>query len=251
MEDESYKIKTNQFEGPLELLLSLIESRKLFINDISLAEVTNEYIEYIRSITNKDIGKITSFISIASTLVLIKARSLLPNLELTKEESEDVSNLEERLNLYKKISESVLLLQSYLKTSPGKLLPLQERKISQVFAPTPDINIESISSAIQSALSNLPEEEEKLHEVTVKITVGIETMIERITERVQNAFNTSFQDFCKAQTEGKDPEEVKVVTIVSFLALLELIREGLIDALQDTNFSDMTIKKMEAENMIE
>ncbi len=255
MDKEAYKIKTKEFEGPLELLLHLIESRKLFINDISLADVTNEYISYIKNLTGRDVGEITNFISISATLILIKARSLLPNLELTEEEKGDVSKLEERLFLYKKISESVELLRTHLINQKGRTQPLRERKVGKIFAPTPDINQNSILEAIKSVVNSLPEEKESLQEISVKITVNIDSMIEKITERVQSALNTSFSDFCSAESKGKTKEEVKVVTIVSFLALLELIREGIVDALQNDRFEDMTIVKWEeetsAENMVE
>lgn len=245
MEGSDYKVKTTQFEGPLELLLSLIETRKLFINDISLSEVTNDYIEYIKSQTGRDINEITSFISIASTLILIKARSLLPNMELTEEEKSDVKNLEDRLNIYKKISETVLLLQSHIKENKYSYAPLLERKVVTVFAPTPDINLLSLESALRDVIKEIPEKEPKLQEVVVRVTIGIEEMINRITDRIEKAFNTSFSDFCKAQSDGKDTSEIKVVTIVSFLAMLELIKEGIVDALQGSAFEDMTIVKME------
>ena len=100
----TYQVKAGSFEGPLELLLSLIENRKFFVNEISLAEVTNDYIGYIKSITNvsndKHIADVSYFILIASTLILIKSKSLLPNLELTEDENEKITDLEQRLKLY-------------------------------------------------------------------------------------------------------------------------------------------------------
>src|SRR5665647_1776763 len=100
-----YKIKQGTFEGPLELLLSLIEDKKLFVNEISLAEVTNEYISYIKSLSDvssdKHIADVSYFILIAATLILIKSKSLLPDLSLTEDEEEKISDLEARLRLYK------------------------------------------------------------------------------------------------------------------------------------------------------
>lgn len=79
-----FKIKTEVFEGPLDLLLSLVEKRKLFISDISLASVTDEYINHINKLPEYSMDDRTQFILIASTLLLIKAKSLLPNLPLTE-----------------------------------------------------------------------------------------------------------------------------------------------------------------------
>ncbi len=93
---EEYLVKTHIFEGPLDTLLSLIEKRKLFINDISLAQVADDYIAYIKSLNEFPIADSSHFILIASTLVLIKSKSLLPDLNLTTEEQESIDDLEDR-----------------------------------------------------------------------------------------------------------------------------------------------------------
>ena len=97
-----YKVKTGTFEGPLDILLSLIEQRKLFVNEISLAEVTNDYIAYVKTLgeESKNINDVSYFILIAATLILIKSKSLLPNLSLTEDETEKIVDLEARLRLY-------------------------------------------------------------------------------------------------------------------------------------------------------
>jgi chromatin segregation and condensation protein Rec8/ScpA/Scc1 (kleisin family) len=91
--DSDFKIKTHVFEGPLDVLLSLIEKRKLFINDISLSQVANDFIAYVEYIQNEENGdqkkvvdNLAQFILVASTLVLIKSKSLLPQLSLSEEE---------------------------------------------------------------------------------------------------------------------------------------------------------------------
>jgi len=97
-ETETYQIKTDAFEGPFHLLLSLIEERKFFINDLSLAQVTEDYLNYVNKLEKQDPSEISSFIVVAATLILIKSKSLLPNLNLTAEEEGDIRNLEDRLN---------------------------------------------------------------------------------------------------------------------------------------------------------
>ena len=100
METEDFKIKMTGFEGPFGLLLNLIEKRKLFINDVSLSAVTEEYLEYVNKLGGLSPAEVSSFVLVASTLLLIKSKSLLPNLDLTTEEEGDIKNLEERLRLY-------------------------------------------------------------------------------------------------------------------------------------------------------
>src|SRR3989344_7201474 len=129
-----FKIKTSIFEGPLDLLLTLVEKRKLFINDISLADVTDEYIRHIERFDRLPIGESAQFILVASTLVLVKSRSLLPMLTLTDDEEEGIHDLEIRLRIYKKIRDAsqvvkslfgkeVIFPQSVSKSLPFVFLP--------------------------------------------------------------------------------------------------------------------------------
>src|SRR6478609_2971026 len=95
-----FAVKTPVYEGPLDLLLDLVEKRKLFVSDVSLAQVTDDFIKYIESHEEFPISESAEFIVIASTLMLVKSRSLLPMLELTQEEEASIEDLEKRLVLY-------------------------------------------------------------------------------------------------------------------------------------------------------
>src|SRR5210317_1605912 len=96
MEGNVFQIKTEVFEGPLDLLLQLVEKRKLFINDVSLAKVTEDYIDYVNAVERFPMADAAQFILIASTLLLLKSKSLLPSISLTDEEEESIENLERR-----------------------------------------------------------------------------------------------------------------------------------------------------------
>ena len=102
MNDNQFKIKTENFEGPLDLLLSLIEKRKMLINDISLAKVADDFIAHLQNKEQFPIKDTSDFLVIASTLLLIKSKSLLPTLNLTEEEKTDMHDLELKLKIYKK-----------------------------------------------------------------------------------------------------------------------------------------------------
>ena len=93
MNDNQFKIKTEIFEGPLDLLLSLIEKRKLLINEVSLSKVTDDFISYLQNREAYSIKDASEFLVIASTLLLIKSRSLIPSLNLSEEEKEDMMDL--------------------------------------------------------------------------------------------------------------------------------------------------------------
>lgn len=161
-----FTIRTEVFEGPLDLLLTLIEKRKLFINDISLAKVTDEYIEYIKLLPDYSLGDRAQFIYIASTLLLVKAKSLLPTLQLTEEENADIVDLERRLKeleLMRKASEDIR------KHFGSKIIfPRGDFKLDiAVFAPGKDITIPGITDAIGRVLNSLPKKKAKEPEVRI------------------------------------------------------------------------------------
>ncbi len=248
----TYKVKAGSFEGPLELLLSLIESRKLFVNEIALAQVTDDYVAYIRSLSdisnNKRIADVSYFILIAATLILIKSKSLLPNLELTEDETEKISDLEKRLKLYQIIKNASVDIKSNFGV---KIIfsPLEHTWNEPLFSPDPLITIDSMLASVNDVLAHIPKPQEKLTEVEVKKIISIDEVINSLTDRIQNAINISFREFTKSHNAG-DASEAKVHIIVSFLAMLELVREGIIDVIQNTSFEDINITKPQIQETI-
>lgn len=242
MEATTYKIKTGSFEGPLEVLLGLIEKRKLFINEISLATITDDFITYVHTLDRKDLDTYASFITVAATLILIKSRSLIPNLELSAEEEQDVSALERRLELYKLIKEiGVEIAEKFGKQI---IFPRLETKIEmKVFAPDKAITLESMFANMQDVIKAVPEPEPVKPEVQVMKIRSLEDTINDVVERVTRAMKMSFKDLSAAVPgEGK---EKKVGVIVSFLAMLELVRNGFMHAEQEGDFQDINLEKIE------
>ncbi len=246
METE-FKIKTEGFEGPLDVLLSLIEKRKFLINDISLAQVADDYIAYVQSLSQFPIAGSANFILIASTLLLIKSKSLLPTLTLTEEESGSIEDLEERLKLYKKYKElSVHIGERFGKNiifikNPSKNIPV-------VFSPEKNMNGGDILLAIKRVIQSLPKKE-ILPKAVVKKMISLEEMIERLTLRVQTSLRMNFAEFAKTQGKSENTgarhmveKSERVNIIVSFLAMLELIKQGVIEATQDSHDDDISIE---------
>lgn len=245
MQEEIYKVKATNFEGPLELLLSLIEEKKLFVNEISLAEVTNDYISHIKSLSEvpneKHIADVSYFILVAATLILIKSKSLLPSLSLTEDEEEKISDLENRLILYKIIKEASIEIKNNFGTQII-FMPTERIWSEPLFSPDPLVTISNIFQSITEVLNNAPKIVEKLPEIEVKKIINIDEVINSLTKRIQGAMNLSFKEF--SQSHGaENQEEAKVHVIVSFLAMLELVREGLIDVIQNSSFEDIEISK--------
>ena len=242
----AYTVKTAAFEGPLDLLLSLVESRKLFINEISLSKVSDEYMTHARSLPQQDISDITSFLSIAATLILIKSRSLLPGFIVTKEEEKDIQDLESRLSLYSVIREiGVTLSERYGAVTIR--LPIDRELFTSVFAPDPKLTLGAIVTAAHDVLNRVPKEE-VLPQVRVRKIISIDVMLNDLTERIASAARMSFKTWQQSVT-GEDREAMKGNVIVSFLAMLELVRQGTLDALQNTDFDDIELLAIQNETI--
>jgi len=241
---EDFKVKVGQFEGPLELILDLIEKRKLHISDLSLSQIADEFIEHTKSYEDFPISDSADFILIASTLLLIKSKSLLPNLSLTEEEQESIEDLENRLSTYKKYKELSLGLEKMF----GNFLYFATEKKNKmvVFSPTPEISQMSLQNALQEVIKNVPKKIEALPKVVVEKIISLEETINRLRERIQTSLKTNFSDFVKTSKDKKNfadiSREDKINVIVSFLAMLELVKQGLIRVEQTKHFKDISIE---------
>lgn len=238
---EDFKVKVGEFEGPLDLLLELIEKRKLHISNVSLANVADEFIEYTKSFDQEQkdyIPNLADFILVASTLLLIKSKSLLPSLELTEEEESTIEDLEKRLSDYQRFKE---LSQKIGKMFGNFLYFAEEKKEGRmvIFYPSQDISLSSLKEALLDALKKVPAKAAELPKVAVEKVVSLEEMIEDLSERIKRSIKTSFKEFSgigKAQ---------KVDVIVSFLAMLELVKQGAVRVNQNQRFEDIEIESEE------
>ena len=159
MQTTTYEVKTEVFEGPLELLLQLVEKRKLFINDISLAQVADDYIQHVRGFEKFPLKDAAGFVFVASVLVLIKSRSLLPKLDLSEEEEVSVEELQRRLEDYKRTKElSVHVAEMFGKNIIFPRVHVSAH-IQPIFAPEPKITQENMLAAVYSAMSKVPRPE--------------------------------------------------------------------------------------------
>jgi segregation and condensation protein A len=223
-------IKTSVYEGPLDLLLELIEKRKLLINDISLATVTDEYIAKVSAMQELPVGETAEFIALAATLLLIKSRSLLPSLALTDEESRDIKELEYRLALYQLIKEAARGLNAQLREP--YLYEGDAPDPEPLFIPDPAVTTQSLREAAQVLIAGFPAIT-ALPKVEVKQIMSLEEMIESLTKRITTAFRASFKELM-----GKEKGEI----VVGFLALLELVKQGIIKATQQEEHGDITLE---------
>ncbi len=232
----AYVVKTHVFEGPLHLLLDLIEKRKLLINDISLSTVADDFLEHIKELPELPLDETAEFVAMAATLLLMKSRSLLPSMILTDEEAHDVATLERRLALLALIRECMGPLSKQFAATP--LYEAPQRRGEPVFAPDALTTLDGLRSAIESVLLSFPIPK-VLPKTAVKKVISLEEMIMRLTERVSREMRMSFKQFA---AQGRDGKAEKGDIIVSFLALLELVKQGIIRASQEEEHGDITLE---------
>ncbi|MDO8552191.1 MAG: ScpA family protein [bacterium] len=227
----AFTVSTEKFSGPLEALFNLIEERRMSVSDVSLAEVTDAYLSYVEKLPELPLAETSQFILVASTLLLIKSRQLLPMLQLSDDERESVEELERRLARYAIIRKSAKLLRRSWGTSP-LILPKRAPMAEPIFSPG-KISLDAILEAVTRMISVLPNVM-KSAQALVAPVLALEDVIVRLEKRLVGAVRAKFSEL----TKSAEKHEV----IVYFLAMLELVRSGSISATQERIFSDITLE---------
>ncbi|MBI4132590.1 MAG: segregation/condensation protein A [Candidatus Sungbacteria bacterium] len=234
----AYTVRQEKFEGPLDLLLELIQQEKLSINEISLAKVTDEFVAYLRKLEREDGADeeaLAEFLVVASQLLLIKSRSLLPQFQARPEEEESIVELEERLREYQRLKG---LAQELGRMSQGGQKSFSREAYlgrPRVFSPPKGITASMLASAFRRVLETIPRVE-KLVEEKIKRVISLEEKIRELQAFLQEKVERAFSEVVFGAKE-------RVEVIVSFLALLELAKQKLVSVEQRGLFGDITIRR--------
>ncbi len=238
----AYEVKTEKFTGPLGKLLELIEEKKLEITQISLAEVTGDFLRYVKEMGERsEPGVVADFLVVAAKLVLIKSKVLLPMLELTKEEEEDIKDLEGRLKIYREFKTAAEYLKKIWDKSSisyGRQL-LSSLGDSAVFYPPKELKVSDLVRAVNNlaaALQALIPETQTVKRAVVSIEEKMEELLNRFKDAGQHSFRTLAQQ--------KSRQEV----IVLFLAILHLLKDRVVHVHQGEQFSDITVEQSTTNN---
>ena len=235
-EAEAYQLTLPAFEGPLDLLLHLIEREELDITNIALVAVTDQYMAYLHSGDQINIDALADFIAIGAKLLLLKSRALLPRPPAGDAEAEpeydDEGDLARQLVEYKLFKEAARGLRdietaglhSYPRIAPPPELP----------APTglDGVTLNLLQQMVLDALSREPAEEPAavVHPNRISVRDKIKLIRERLAADGRVSFATLIGE-CRSRME----------IIVSFMAVLELIKSRVLEALQDAAFGDIAL----------
>lgn len=230
----SYKFQLENFEGPLDLLLSLIDDSKLDISEISLAKITDQYLEYIKDNENLSIEEIADFLVIAAKLLFIKSKLLLPDVDLGEEAESDASDLERQLKIYREYHEAKKILQKRLNQklfTYSRYSPLI--KIKREFLPPKNIDTNDLKLAMEKLLKSI-KPIIQLPKKLIDKTINIQEKIDHIQDLLNKREKVSFSEFIKDRNN-------KTEVIVAFLAMLELMKQRTIVADQENLFDEIII----------
>ena len=243
----TYELKLPQYTGPLPKLLELIEERKMEVTQISLAQVTDDFLKYLKTLTEAkvDLRLIADFISVASRLIFIKSKFLLPELDVSPEDESAAKDLELRLQLYRQLKPLIAgMLQLWKANGKEWARPfLLDRGMSslsaeaRVFYPGEGLSRE----AMMQALNGIFEGFRAIVLETETIKDKIVTLEEKILEVVRCLERSGESTFKNLSTKKS---RIEAITI--FLAILHLAREQRIYLEQAEHFSDIMIRKSTA-----
>jgi segregation and condensation protein A len=234
---DGYRIETDVYQGPLDLLLELIERAELDITHLALAQVTDQYLVYMHRLKLENPAEVSAFLIIATKLLLIKSNALLPKqtLNLDPEEEDPGEALARQLILYKKFKDVASWIgeresegyKSYLRiASPPKIHVQPKLDLSGV-------TLEDLIIAAKEILLGRPPLPD-LSAVVNLSRITIRDKINFILEDIRKKGNTSFRKILSRRTS-------RVEIVVTFLALLELVKQHIITAQQTVLFGDIDL----------
>jgi segregation and condensation protein A len=231
----SYTIQLPVYEGPLDLLLDLIERAELDITKVSLAKVTDQYLNYLRHVQERDIEDLASFLIIAARLIQIKSETLLPRPPLREPGEEDPGDaLARQLVAYKKYKQVAVMLsereeaglRSYLRLSTTP--PEIEAKLD-----LSEVTLDDLHHAMLEVLANVPDSPSIQQSVTVH-KVRLRDKIVSIVQSLRSIGRLSFRSMVQSARS-------RLEIVISFLAVLELVKQQQVEALQEEQFGDIEI----------
>jgi segregation and condensation protein A len=232
-----YQVQLPVFEGPLDLLLHLVEREELDITTIALARITDQYLAYLAELGCHQVGDLADFLVVAAKLLLIKSQALLPRPPalLPEEEDEDVGeDLVRQLRAYKRFKEIAAVLHErekeglhgYVRVAP---LPRLDPQLDMG-----DVVIGDLLMYVQEALDALPAP--PVDDVVTPITVTIDKQIARIEKQLSRREQVAFREFLSVAT-------TRIEVIVTLLAVLELVKQDRARVRQEQLFGEIFIER--------
>lgn len=231
--------KLEKFEGPLGLLLKLIENEELDITQINLAKVADQYIEYIKEKNRINPEEIADFLVVAAKLLLIKSKALLPYLQ--PEEEQEIEEFERELKMYQEFLAATKEVQELIGQKRFMYQRPFNRKVvlvkENLFSPPKGLKATLMASMFSDLLERIRPFEQNLKEEKLEHKINIEDQILAIEQRLIERTTMIFSEILSKNS-------TKTEMIVSFLAMLEMARMRQVDIKQEEMFGEIEIFKI-------
>lgn len=236
MEHLTYKLEN--FEGPLDLLLTLIHKNKVSIYDIPIAEITEQYLEAIDGIEEMNLDNTSEFLVMASQLLYIKSKMLLPKNEEDEEEEDPREELARRLIEYQQYKEASAELRKTEFTTRDMVF----REAEKIDFPLPEYNkshrvdelMEAFEHILKRRLRQMKPEKRAFSQIVGREKVSVDDMVEKICKRLRKFKKVKFETLF-------EKDDSKPEMIATFLAVLEMIKGGKLFADYDYGRKDFIL----------
>jgi scpA/B protein len=247
-----YSIQTKKYEGPMELLFDLISRNKIDIRDISIVEITNQYMEYVDHVKSIDMDLASDFIMMATRLLEIKSRYILYVKDKGESEQDPRQELIDQIEEYKKYRQIAEEVKDKIKEYDNRFYRQEEELELEEEDDNLDlsrINLDEIETLLPDLFKILDqvkkndkglEKNPNLKKIVENMTISVEDRIKSLRSKIREGERLSFIQ----SLESQDKKEV----IASFLAMLELIKLKEIEIIQDKKNKDIIIIKREGRN---
>lgn len=231
------QLALEKFTGPLDLLLSLLQEQKLNINELALAEITEQYLQYLDTLEVNRAEELADFLVIGSRLLLLKSRTLLPQFALEEDEG---PSLEEQLRLYKDFVEASKVINHFWQSEQRSVFRAEPPRRSTQFAAPANLSADGLRQSMLQLVDRL-KPPKPLPETAIDRAVSMKETIERIHRLLKKSRRLLFGDLLGSAGN-------KTEVIVSFLALLELMKQRVVALHQECGFGNIVVEKLETRN---
>lgn len=240
LETNKYAIRLDNFEGPLDLLCHLVDKNKMDIHEVNISKITDQYVEYINAMKELNLDVTSEFVLMASTLLFIKSKSLLPKQvedegELTEEE------LIHRIIEYKKYKEISKKLREYFDMYSKRFyklpdkIELPKRKLEENYSK--NLVEEAYKKLLQRNEEKINVNAANIEKIAITESVTVTSKVKDIFRELMKKPKFVFNKLCKTK------KYTKLETVTAFTGLLELTRRNKVRAEQEKIFGDITVEK--------
>lgn len=228
-----HTVQLEKFSGPLDLLLNLIGDRQLDITEISLSEITEQYLQYLDKLENNREDELADFLVIGTKLLYLKSRLLLPQFSI---EEDDGQSLEEQLRLYKMFVDVSRKVNKLWENKYRSIFRIETPRVSEDFVVPINLNIKTLYDNMVKLLNRL-RPLKPLPETSIDRAVSMKEKLDRIRSILKK---NKLINFLELLENSNNRTEI----IVCFLAVLELVKQKSVILKQEASFADIAIERV-------